>query len=109
MSKNKFCKAVIAGAIVGAAVSMFDRKTREDTIETAKKVKDTVIYYAKNRDELQEIISEKIETAQKVYKNTSDNVNFIMEKIDEVKEVPSTVQSLIAETKVAFSNKKEED
>lgn len=103
MSQSKLCKAMITGALVGAVVSMFDRKTREHTIETTKKVKDTVVYYAKNRDELQNLINEKLETAIKVYENASENINYIVEKIDEVKEIPGTVQSLVSETKEAFS------
>ncbi|NLY80970.1 MAG: YtxH domain-containing protein [Lysinibacillus sp.] len=107
MSESKLCKAVVAGAIVGAAVSMFDRKTREHTIATTIKVKDTVVYYAKNRDELQNLINEKLEKAQRLYESVSENVQYIVEKIDEVKEIPGTVQTLVAETKEAFSNKEE--
>lgn len=107
MSESKLCKAILIGAAVGAAVSMFDRKTREHTIETTKKAKDTVVYYAKNRDELQKLINEKLEQAQKIYANASENINYIVEKIDEVKEIPSTMQSLVSETKEAFSNKEE--
>jgi len=104
MGKSKLCKAMITGAIVGACVSMFDRDTREHTIETAKKVKDKVVYYAKNREELQKCINEKIEAVQKLYENASDNVSLIVDKIDEVKEIPNTIQSMVTETKDAFSD-----
>lgn len=107
MSQSKLCKGVVIGAIVGAAVSMFDRKTREHTVETMKNIKDSVIYYAKNRDEFQQLVYEKIEKMQKLYEDTTENVNFIMEKIDEMKEIPSTVQAIVEDTKAPFSSKEE--
>lgn len=108
MNESKLCKGVVIGALVGAAVSLFDKNTREHAKETVKKAKDTVVYYAKNRNELQQLVSEKIEKMQKLYEDTKDNVNFIMKKIDEVKEIPGAVQEIVEDTKEAFSSKKEE-
>lgn len=99
MSESKLVKSIVAGAIVGAIVSMFDRKTREHTKETTKKVKDHVVYYAKNRDELQQMIEQKVEAAQKIYVNTSENINAIVSKFEEVKEIPESVQNIYKETK----------
>ncbi|QCR33778.1 YtxH domain-containing protein [Lysinibacillus sp. SGAir0095] len=99
MSESKLVKSIVAGAIVGAIVSMFDRKTREHTIEATKKAKDQVVYYAKNRDELQQMIEQKVEAAQKIYVNTSENINAIVSKIEETKEIPATVQKNYKETK----------
>ena len=48
--------------------------------------------------------NEKLEKAQRLYESVSENVQYIVEKIDEVKEIPGTVQTLVAETKEAFSN-----
>lgn len=39
MSESKLLKSVVSFAIAGAVISMFDRKTREHTIETTKKSK----------------------------------------------------------------------
>lgn len=93
MSESKLVKSILAGAIIGAVASMFDRKTREHTIETTKKMKDHVVYYAKNRDELQQLIEQKVEAAQKIYVNTSENINAIVSKIEEVKQIPNSVQN----------------
>lgn len=107
MSESKLLKSMVIGAVVGATLSMFDRKTREHTIEMAKKFKDTVIYYAQNTDELQKFIQKEWEVAQDCIEKTAENVNVIVDKIDELKEVPSTVQSLVEDTKEAFSHKEE--
>ncbi|MEO4055439.1 YtxH domain-containing protein [Solibacillus sp. CAU 1738] len=102
--KSKLIPAIILGAITGAAVSMFDKKTREHTVDTSKKVKETVSYYAQNRDELQTLIETKIEQAQSLYTTTSTNINSIMSHLEDAKELPKTVMSLVSETKQAFSN-----
>ena len=50
--KSKLLPFIAIGAVVGAAISMLDKKTRDHTVDTAKKAKETVTYYAENRDEL---------------------------------------------------------
>ena len=99
MRESKLFKSIAIGAIAGAVFSMFDRKTREHTIETSKKVKERIVYYAENRDELQRIIDQKVEAAQKIYVNASENINTIASKIEGVKVIPEDVQNIIKETK----------
>ena len=41
MAKSKLIPAVLLGNLVGAAISMLDKNTRQHTIETSKKIKDT--------------------------------------------------------------------
>ena len=92
MSESKLLKSIAIGAITGAIISMFDRKTREHTIETTKKVKERIEYYAKNRDELQQMIEQKVEEAQKLYENASGNINSIVNRMDGIKEISESVQ-----------------
>ncbi|MDN4495042.1 YtxH domain-containing protein [Ureibacillus aquaedulcis] len=99
MNESKLVKSIVAGAIVGAIVSMFDRKTREHTIEATKKAKDQVVYYAKNREELQQMIEQKVEAAQKIYVNTSENINAIASKLEETKKFPERVPNSYKESK----------
>ncbi|BDH63086.1 hypothetical protein MTP04_32160 [Lysinibacillus sp. PLM2] len=103
MSESKLLKSMVIGALVGAAVSMFDRKTREHTINNMKKAKDTVQYYVTHRDQLQQMIEEKIAQVQKLYETTQDNVSFIKDKLDEVREIPVAVQDIMDETKTTFT------
>ncbi|CAM5207493.1 Gas vesicle protein OS=Ureibacillus acetophenoni OX=614649 GN=SAMN05877842_11831 PE=4 SV=1 [Ureibacillus acetophenoni] len=103
MSQSKLVKSMIAGALIGAAISMFDRKSREHTIQGLKKAKDTVQYYSTHREELQQIIEHKMAQVQKLYETTQDNVSFIKDKIDEVKEIPIAVQDIMDETKTTFT------
>lgn len=104
MSESKLVKSIVVGAIVGAVISMFDRKTREHTIASTKKVKDTVVYYSKNREELQQIIEQKVDEAQELYDSASQNINSIVSKLDEVKEIPSAIQTIVKDTKNVMTN-----
>lgn len=101
--KSKLVPAVVLGALVGAAISMFDKQTRTHTIATTKKVKDNVTYYAQNRDELQNLIETKVGQAQSLYSLAEQNVTSIMEKVEDAKTLPTTITSLVSETKEAFS------
>ena len=103
MGQSKLLASIIVGAAVGAALSMLDRTTREKTIASTKKITETVSYYAENRAELQELIQEKVTAAQSFYESASNNVSMLVEKADEFKELPSTIQDMISDTKSAFS------
>ena len=103
MVKSKFIPAVLLGALAGAAISMLDKSTREHTIETSKKIKDTVTYYAQNRDELVQLVETKVDQAQSVYASTQENISSLMTKVEDVKALPETIMSLVTETKDAFS------
>ena len=104
MGQSKLLVSIVVGATVGAALSMLDRTTREKTIASTKRISETVSYYAANREELQELIQEKVTAAQSFYESASENVNMLVEKADEFKEVPSTIQDMISDTKSAFSS-----
>lgn len=104
MAKSKLVPAIVIGAAVGAIISMFDKATREHTIETSKKVKDTVTYYAQNNDEFMHLVEAKMEQAQSFYNSSQQNMNLLLEKMDDAKSLPTTIMSLVSETKDAFSN-----
>ena len=103
MVKSKFIPAVLLGALAGAAISMLDKSTREHTIETSKKIKDTVTYYAQNRDEFVRLVETKVDQAQSVYASTQENITSFMTKVEDAKSLPETIMSLVTETKDAFS------
>lgn len=104
MGQSKFLKLTVIGALVGATISMLDRSTREHTITTAKKVKDNVLYYTANREELEALVEEKVSSVKSYY----NNANKLINKKDELMQIPDTIQGLIGETKAAFTTKKEE-
>ena len=102
MGKSKLLPLIALGALAGAAISMFDKATRDHTIATTKKAKENVSYYAENRDELQILIDAKVEQAQTFLNTASDNITSLLAQAEDAKTLPSTIQSLLTETKDAF-------
>lgn len=103
--KSKLLPFIAIGAVVGAAISMLDKKTREHTVDTAKKAKETVTYYAENRDELAALIESKVEQAQNLYGNVNETIQSLTQNGNDIKELPVTIQSMVADTIHAFSKK----
>jgi hypothetical protein len=103
MAKSKLIPAVLIGALTGAVISMLDKNTRQHTIETSKKMKETVTYYAQNSDELIQLIETKVEQAQTLYSSAQKNMDSIMSHVEDAKALPDTVMSMVTETKEAFA------
>lgn len=103
MAKSKLVPAVLLGALTGAIISMLDKETRQHTIDTSKKIKETVTYYAQNSDELVQLIETKVEQAQTFYSSAQKNMNSIMTQVEDAKALPETIMSMVTETKEAFA------
>lgn len=101
--KSKLLPFIAIGALVGAAISMLDRETRTHTVETAKKTKDTVKYYAENKDELVALVESKVTQAQSLYGTVNNNVQALIQS--DMQQMPATIQSMVSETISAFSKK----
>ena len=84
---------------------MLDKDTRTHTVNSAKKAKDTVKYYAANRDELENLIVSKVEQVQTLYTNNADTITSLISGVQDTKSLPETVLSMVTETKDAFSGK----
>lgn len=104
MGQNKLLKAVIAGAVIGGIVSMFDRYTRESTIATVKTTTERAKYYAQNREEFMAMVEGKVEQAQSLYNTAQTNINKLVENADQLKDLPQTIQSMVGDTKQAFAS-----
>ena len=103
MAKSKLMPAVLVGAVIGAVVSMLDKNTREHTAQTAVKVKETVTYYAQNRDELKNLVDSKVQQIQSLSGTVEQNIQSFLGDGADVKSLPETITSLLSETKDAFS------
>lgn len=103
MTKSKLLPAILLGALTGAVISMLDKNTRQHTVDTSKKVKETVTYYAKNSDELVQLVEAKVEQVQTLYSSAQKNMDSIMSQVEDAKALPDTIMSMVSETKEAFT------
>ena len=103
MAKSKLLPYIAIGAVVGAAISMLDKTTREHTISTVKNATSTVKYYSQNRGELENLIASKMEQVQALYANNQETINSLLAATQESKALPETLLGMINETKETFS------
>ncbi|GLY11539.1 YtxH domain-containing protein [Bacillus badius] len=98
MGKGKFFAKAAIGAVIGGAVALMDRQTREEMKEWAV----YLFEMAKNPESLsassKEIISRAKETAQQI----SEDVSYIRDKVDNLRGLTPEVKELVDETKSTF-------
>ena len=108
MRKNKFGTYILIGALLGGAVSLFDRSTRMQVTNKSRNMISGVTFYTKNPDVLKSKIQEKTEKYQSIYEQFSDDATYIKEKVDELKQLTPQVKELVVDTKDAFVDSKDE-
>ncbi|HHW38808.1 MAG TPA: YtxH domain-containing protein [Bacillales bacterium] len=82
---NKLFKGILYGALAGAAISLLDRETRENTVSRVKDCGRTVWHYSKHPSELIDGVSDKISGARQKIEGVTDDITFIVEKVNDIK------------------------
>ena len=108
MSKSKFWKGVLFGAIAGGAISLLDRDTRKSVIEGCQKTTGKITYYAKHPQEAANQLKESTRKIRNTIEEVGEEVAFIAERIDELKEMTPQVTDFVKETKDTFIEKTDE-
>ncbi|PJN89139.1 hypothetical protein [Bacillus sp. mrc49] len=107
--KSKFMQAVFIGAVAGAVVSLFDKTTRMSVLENGKSCIGTMSEFVKNPNG---VLSQVRETSTKVrstVEKISDDVSFISQKVEEMKDIPAQVAHVVMETKEVFTAENEDE
>ncbi len=99
---NKLVKGIVIGALVGAAVSLFDKNTRQGVIQSGKTIGLKVKEYAKQPSKLSSEVKQKIDDVRQTVQEVSDDIAFINEKVQELKESSPHVVHMLQETKDKF-------
>ncbi|WLR51229.1 hypothetical protein LC040_19035 [Bacillus tianshenii] len=97
--RNKMWQGVFIGAIVGAAVTMFDRDTRENTMNCFKKNCSSTWDVLKNPAETAEKVSQGASKFQQRAKVVADDTVFILQKLREIVETAPEVVDAAKKTK----------
>jgi len=99
---GKFWKGVLLGALVGGAISLIDKETRDSVIENSKKVGNNVKEIVKNPKATYLAARQKINHLIETYQEINEDLQFIAEKAVELKEVGEEATKIITETKKVF-------
>jgi hypothetical protein len=100
--RSRFMQAVLLGAVTGAAISLFDRRTRNSVMNSGKRYMDDMKSMATHPDSALNQVKEASSKLRTTIDNISQDLAFITTRIEEMKDIPPQVAQMIKETKDAF-------
>src|SRR4051812_46662324 len=86
--KSKFMQAVFIGALAGAAISLFDKDTRNSVLENSKSCMGNMKEFIKNPNGVLTQVRETSSKVRSTVEKISDDVSFISQKVEEMKDIP---------------------
>ncbi|AJI24071.1 YtxH domain-containing protein [Priestia megaterium] len=103
--RNKLVEGIVIGAIIGGAVSLFDKETRNSVIQGSKKLKDKTTTLIQHPELVTDTVKEKYETIRTTIEQVSEDVSFVAGKVEKLKETTPQVMEIVNDTKEAFVEK----
>ncbi|BFI97880.1 YtxH domain-containing protein [Priestia sp. Y58] len=103
--RNKLVEGIVIGAIIGGAVSLFDKETRSSVIQGSKKLKDKTTNLIQHPELVTDTVKEKYETIRTTIEQVSEDVSFVAGKVEKLKETTPQVMEIVNDTKEAFVEK----
>ncbi|MCM3255104.1 hypothetical protein COL23_15950 [Priestia aryabhattai] len=103
--RNKLVEGIVIGAIIGGAVSLFDKETRSSVIQGSKKLKDKTKTLIQQPELVTDTVKEKYETIRTTIEQVSEDVSFVAGKVEKLKETTPKVMEIVNDTKEAFVEK----
>ncbi|NRD78119.1 YtxH domain-containing protein [Bacillus sp. BRMEA1] len=103
--KNQFWKGMLLGAIAGGAISLLDKQTREVMKEKVQKAGHMLSHPGEISDKVKESAAKIRTTMEQV----SEDISYIVDKVDELRELTPQVSDIIKETKDSFTKMDEDD
>jgi methyl-accepting chemotaxis protein len=103
MGKNLFLKGMFYGALAGGALSLLDKKTRQDMKVNVRKAYEQVSYVVRHPEEITENVKETAEKIRNTIEQISEDITYITCKVDELRELTPQVKEVVKETKSTFS------
>lgn len=107
MGKNLFLRGMFYGAIVGGALSLLDKQTRQAAKGNVKKAYEQVSYVIRHPSEVTENIKVTAEKIRNTIEQVSEDISYITGKVDELCELTPEVKKIVKETKSTFSENKD--
>lgn len=99
---HKFWRGIVLGALVGGAISLLDKQTRQSVVGQVKDSKDKFVDTVKNSGAIFEEIKDKTTALTTTVKEMSEDFRYITDKVEDLKELNPQVKELIQNTKEVF-------
>lgn len=105
MSKqNKMVQSMLIGAVIGAAVSLFDKETRETFVHNSKCVGQKTVDVIKHPGKYTNRLKDQYNAIRTTVEQVSEDVRFVTGKVNELTEATPQIVDILKDTKEAFSH-----
>ncbi len=105
--RNKMVEGMFIGAVLGAAISLFDKETREQFLHTSKRVSRKAADVMKNPQGYTELVKDRLNTVLTTTRQVAEDVRIVTSKVTDIVETTPEIVEAVKETKDAISNKTE--
>ncbi|MFT8319867.1 MAG: YtxH domain-containing protein [Bacillus sp. (in: firmicutes)] len=99
MTQISLFRGMMLGSLAGASLSLFQKQTRDNTVQTMRKLKATMT----DLDSITTAITNKSEKIRTTAEKLSNDISFVLEKVEELKQVTPAIAGIVKDTKQAFS------
>ncbi|WP_312099053.1 YtxH domain-containing protein [Niallia sp.] len=93
-------KGLFIGSLIGTAISLLDKQTRQNAVTNIQHAKDTVTDF----DQMSSSLNRTAEKIKKSALKISDDAAFVKKQLEELKGITPVVATIIHDTKEAFFN-----
>ncbi|CRK81906.1 YtxH domain-containing protein [Neobacillus massiliamazoniensis] len=105
--KNHFWRGMLLGAIAGGALSLLDKGTRQAMKTNVCKASSKISYIVKNPGDVTKKVKETAENFKATFEQISEDISFMTEKVDELRDLTPQVTDILKETKDTFTKNEE--
>ncbi|MGF2615058.1 YtxH domain-containing protein [Rossellomorea vietnamensis] len=107
MGTKRFFKGLVFGAMAGGFITLLNKETREDVMNSTKKGGEFISRYASDPQLLVESTREVYEKVRETAQQIGEDMEFINSKVEEIKELSPQVKELIEDTKETLHSSSE--
>ncbi|AST90010.1 MULTISPECIES: YtxH domain-containing protein [Sutcliffiella] len=104
-NRNKLLEGMLIGAVVGAAISLLDRETRETVIHNSKRYGQKMKYVIQHPDEVTQSVRDKFHNIKEAVEDVSDDLEYLKGKMDELKETTPKIVEIVKDTSEVISKR----
>lgn len=106
-NENKLLTGILVGALVGAAVSLLDKHTREDVMKTGNNLSLKMKGYIEKPTSFTDDVKQQIDGVKDTVQEVSEDLSFMNDKVKVLKETTPEVLSILQETRDRFFPKRQ--
>ncbi|WP_077620619.1 YtxH domain-containing protein [Bacillus sinesaloumensis] len=103
--RNKMVEGMVIGAVVGAAISLIDKETREQFLHTSKRVSKKALDVMKNPQGYTELVKDQFNAVRTTVEQVAEDVRIVTSKVNEIVETTPEIVEAVKETKDVITNK----